>query len=468
MRKIFCCIIIMILLIVNVTYVFADSANEFAAFYGAEQGTDYWNAGLSSAPKYNDVLKFQTYFSSIFGWTNRKTSFYGQKSDIKGSWDSNETDILYWSGHGLDDGILSYYDGTSYVSYLDSNFYGYNTVGDDIMFWDSYNGYTTNSNWDSDMEWAIFAACNQFSTPELCRSWGRTLLGYPHRAHSAWGYSDDHTGSGSAPTGPTDTDIVLDFIGHANSGNSVKYSWLQANRDNGKRNWAGVSHYSNRYDRLWGEGITYDSTSTAAYPDIRLYDEDLSDPVYDSGWPVDPANISYLDKVNILDNTLLSNVLNNQSFINTKNETKHLSKKINSKDDSTEKHSIAYTITFGKKINDLPVSVFNGDKIDVIIDSNGISSICKKWSNDVECEKGKDKNILSIEETLDKLGNNVTSITSNDTLNIENIALVYRDEKSHDNNSISNLLPVWEMHTSDDTIIQLNAYTGEIFKEIPE
>jgi hypothetical protein len=154
------------------TNVFGDGT-EYMAVFGSEEGTDYWNyvsdIPLNSAPKYQDVQNFSNIFEER-GWENVLTSYQAQRENICGGED--EVDLLYWSGHGLINGIMSYYNDTEYVSYTESDFRGFDEVGDDIVSYDSDNGYITNSNWNSDMEWAILATCNQFSTSALCRAWG--------------------------------------------------------------------------------------------------------------------------------------------------------------------------------------------------------------------------------------------------------------------------------------------------------
>ncbi|MEN8905674.1 MAG: hypothetical protein ABF289_06930 [Clostridiales bacterium] len=586
--------------------VFADDEAEFSAMYGAETGTDHWGPlDLLSADKYEDVRMFKEGFESLGGWTNLHTTYFGQKNDIKGSWEMsdgnwNETDILYWSGHGLSDGTLSYYDEYDYVNYDVSTFKGYDTVGDDIVSWNSTNGYKTNSSWNYDMEWAIFAACNQFTTANMCRAWARTLCGYPNRAHSVWGYSANVNSysdevDGLAPTGPVDTRIVQDFIKYARDGSSVKWSWIQANRDNYQRDWAGVSHFQNRYDRLWGCGTTYASTSVTSIPDIFLYDEDLSDPEYDNGYWVNPANVSFQnDNFNITNLTLenlfsLLNISNKnikQKFNQTieknnkifyvsaniigeeieeieeiavkrnvnydetiekvfgksknkisssieKNKDHNIktyesgNKRLSVSEDGTleinehelvdenkdtfytgevaleyaenrlkeynlfeedsqivlqstinkqklnineednikideEKYSIAYTISVSNKMNGLPVSVNNGNVIDIVIDSNGTSSIKKKWASNI-IDKGKKKKIISKFDIIDVLKNNINKFENN--LTITNIVLVYSEEKLNESSAFDcKFIPVWELWTDNDSIIKLNAYTGELIE----
>lgn len=100
-------------------------------------------------------------------------------------------------------------------------------------------------------------------TDSAAKTWARTLLGTPNRAHSIMGYD------GFSPPHPVDNDIANEFITCALSeGRTVLDSWRTANtRVDPARNWAYVSHYANRADYLHGvqTGATPDTAVNSSY-----------------------------------------------------------------------------------------------------------------------------------------------------------------------------------------------------------
>ena len=96
------------------------STRYISSAYGAEQGTDTWDAGLFSAPKYQDVVVIDSNATSLLGYTRGTFNTAGYRKDILGRVPNGESaELIYWSGHSLS-GKMSYYDGwNNWVSYTD-------------------------------------------------------------------------------------------------------------------------------------------------------------------------------------------------------------------------------------------------------------------------------------------------------------------------------------------------------------
>jgi hypothetical protein len=239
------------------------SDSDFVSLYGGDAGRDYWLLGLFSAPKEQDAIDFGNIMTNHYNFTQRRYSNQAQHSYINGYNGSNQADILYWSGHALPDGRMSYYSGSTYVSYIDG-FVGHEEVGSTIGNWNSV-GYYSNSQWNADLDWAIIAACDQFTNSDTREAWGRTLLGSYNRAHSVWGYAQ------VAPKGPIDSCVLDYWTYYLQLGFSIKDAWFSANYDNDIDLPAGITHYDNRNDGMYPYGSVSASTSPQSYPNLYYY-----------------------------------------------------------------------------------------------------------------------------------------------------------------------------------------------------
>jgi hypothetical protein len=209
----------------------------------------------------------------------------------------DDCDFLYVSGHGWRHAKIPIYWAQASTSPYDSISADTQCVGGpDEHPWeigvDWAGRYPSNeSRWDSDIEWAIFAACNQLDyrttstrvaysnaapTNSSAKAWARTLLGEPSRMHAIFGYWD------TAPAGSYDTYVISDFMNAClNSDSTLGTAWANANGRYGF-SWAYVTHAANRLDRLQGHGagVTPDTSPTSSYQ-IDYYRASLSGRILD-------------------------------------------------------------------------------------------------------------------------------------------------------------------------------------------
>lgn len=187
---------------------------------------------------------------------------------------ADDADLLYYSGHGGWQAELMIFQG----GLLGPQYHPDENVSPDVACnndapWEVGIGWQSpgvnESRWDTELEWVILASCEQLNTTQLdayagqsaAKTWARTLLGSPNRAHSIMGYDD------SAPT-IGDDDVATDFCNNSlYLGYSVLDSWRRANEANVDRNWAYVSHYANRGDYMpgVGSGPTADTPANSEY-----------------------------------------------------------------------------------------------------------------------------------------------------------------------------------------------------------
>lgn len=223
-------------------------------------------------------------------------SITGEYSEYPGE-TSDNADFLYYSTHGSSNSDTSttrqftkiyryddywdspidllYADGgdTSRISYIDDN--GWR--------WKPYRSY---SKWDNDLEWAVIAACNQlehfYSLEDGAHEYGKTLLGYPRRMHSIWGYHEGAPEGYNTSGIDKDTNIITYFLNLAITPSttaggpySVENAWERANEYYSENDWSGVFHQSNRGDAMWSPNYfngyyVGDDTANNSYPDVKF------------------------------------------------------------------------------------------------------------------------------------------------------------------------------------------------------
>lgn len=233
---------------------------DHVSYYAGEGGEDTWLGGLFSAPKEKDATQFSSIMEGKFNCTKSALWYKAQRNYIKAYNGSNQADFLYWSGHGLSEGNLSYWDGNNYQGYS-PGFIGYEQVGSTIQSWNS-TGYYSNTEWNADLKWAILAVCNQFTNYSTRQAWGRTLLGSHNRAHIVMGYAQ------TAPVGPTDYQILDKWAEYLENDHPILNAWILANIDKGKTYAAAIAHYSNRNDKI--DNVSSNS-SPQSYPNLKYY-----------------------------------------------------------------------------------------------------------------------------------------------------------------------------------------------------
>ncbi len=194
----------------------------------------------------------------------------------------DDCDLLYISGHGWRHAKFPIYWSKGASAPYDSISADTNCVGGPSVHpWevgvDWAGKWPSNeSRWDYDIEWAIFAACNQLdyrtssgrvaysdSWPRnsSAKVWARTLLGEPGRMHAILGYW------GTAPAGNHDVYVIEDFLDDCiDNDATVCDAWARANGKWGFP-WAYVVHSANRNDRLHGQGAgaTPDTNPRSSY-----------------------------------------------------------------------------------------------------------------------------------------------------------------------------------------------------------
>ncbi|ACV62687.1 hypothetical protein Dtox_1839 [Desulfofarcimen acetoxidans DSM 771] len=164
---------------------------------------------------------------------------------------ANQSDLLYFMGHGYSDHMVLD-DDEVYASDIGSSY--------------DPDTYSSNSAWNMDLEWIILGCCSVANRDdEDGVEWAKTLLGTPCRAHGIYGYMDSSPGTGS------DELVAERFFSNACTGDeqSIWSSWINANEDTNNTNWGIIVHKDNRLDHLWGQGDV--GSDTEGEPDIYQY-----------------------------------------------------------------------------------------------------------------------------------------------------------------------------------------------------
>ena len=196
-------------------------------------------------------------------------------------WESDDGDFLYYMGHagssGTSNGVTIY----SPLMLQAWNYYA-NSHGRSYCNPDRVGTYS-NSNWDTDLEWAMFAACKTLKNNGSATRWGSCLY---NGMHQLLGYNDTSHGH------PDDTIIAHSFTNRA-MGTSIycqvftSFRYAHINpifnvpgygdtddfaHDDNDTIWAGVMHEGNYNDHLHGisTGATADITNSVS--DVRYYD----------------------------------------------------------------------------------------------------------------------------------------------------------------------------------------------------
>lgn len=286
---------VLALLLVHPSWAYAEyeSDTDYSVIYTRSSGDDtdadiidtwFWNHGWG---------REQFKSARVLGASNQPSHgslTHGKYDDMTEAGD--DSDFIYLSGHG------------GYMAYLPIYVYGQDEDSEDPIDSISPDIACTNespfevgvgwvggpgvneSRWDTDVEWAVLAACVQLDidyhgainiwnpdriaafseanpTDSAAKTWARTMLGTPNRVHSIMGYDD------AAPDAPEDELVATEFCKCAfDEQRSVLDSWRTANQRKAPGyNWAYVSHDANRADRLHGvgTGVTADTPANSEY-----------------------------------------------------------------------------------------------------------------------------------------------------------------------------------------------------------
>ncbi|MCP1123682.1 DUF6345 domain-containing protein [Bacillus sp. 3103sda1] len=227
----------------NLVPLSAEAANEFTVLgVGDYYGT---NADLNNG----DAYKFKSRMSSL-GWSMTAEWYDRAVYHTDFTNFGNQSDILYFTGHGNSTGQLVLSEGTNpnatgYEYNLVAN---YNRVGGDIK------GYTDYEN--EDAEWMIFAACSVANQT----NWGRQLTNGLHHIFTYHNVSSDGV----------DSSIIDNFIDRSfgtggYTATTMFSAWMNANRMYSEYDWAIIGHNNNKGDFVHGikTGATSDIMGTS-------------------------------------------------------------------------------------------------------------------------------------------------------------------------------------------------------------
>lgn len=228
----------------NTGFLLETGATSFASFYGGDLNP-------------SDVDSFHNGMTAK-GWSYYvapNNNHYGMISDMIGAKDYN---VLYWSGHGLSNGIMSFYDSRStsgYNSYdnswnrthgkPDNNTPMHQYVKNTYLYYGQNGWYYTDSQWNNKLNWVILAACNQLYTGTNRNEWAKTMCAQ-HRVKGLMGYEV------TTEDAPLDVNVVNKFIDLAFNSSSKRtlFAWIQANAAYGKNGASCIYHTINEGDTL--------------------------------------------------------------------------------------------------------------------------------------------------------------------------------------------------------------------------
>lgn len=260
----------------------------------------------------SDATDFRNAFSNQ-GWSGYQIlqASYNNMRNASGY------NVLYWSGHGLSNGVMSYFDDNGvYQSYDNSSNKTpmYDRIGATYKKYSSWSGYYSNSAWNGNLNWVVLAACNQLTESATRNKWAIAMAG-KHRVKGLMGYMGTAPGTDKPWK---DNDIAKKFADLCFNSDKkrVVYAWIQAN--NGVwANAAALYHSINENDTL--TKITDNPISLR--PNYRLMKSDqtvITDPfaantsLGSTGYAT--INSSYMNlasAVHGISNLTFSNILDN-------------------------------------------------------------------------------------------------------------------------------------------------------------
>lgn len=366
--------------------------------------------------------------------------------------------------------------------------------------WTSYNstnGYYTNSNWNSNLNWVVLAVCNQLTTNDNRNEWAKAMAG-THRVKGLMGYM------AKAPV-IDDEKIASKFVDLCFNSTSKRpiYAWVQANNYYGQGNSAALFHSVNQNDTL--TNITNNTIYMVPTYNLLTSDQSIIQ---------DPFHMStFTNNFSLQSTDLTSDVMvpekvaarNIETFSETDDskvkskykdvkfdirDHKDVSNKVTAKMVSDkiipsdaqlcamypiytqkvsdngalgEKIIDGYILNYGHAVDGQKISSsYLGDFANVCVDKDGIFSIEKKWSQSQKLSENKvkaiDANIIQ-KKAIEYL--NTLSPDNKTDIIIKTLTLNYLHEKEDSNNLVPAYVITFENGIQS---IHINAISGEIIK----
>ncbi|MDF2605887.1 MAG: hypothetical protein K0S34_77 [Bacillales bacterium] len=473
-----------------------------------------------------DAFKFRDRMAGL-SWTKTKEYYdsYVWDSDFTNA--GNNSDILYFTGHGNDSGelVLQNYGGTDTSGHKWAA--NYDRVGLPRIL-----GYTDAE--DEDAEWMIFASCS--SLYQL--KWGRQLDSGLHMLLGYYDTTNDYT----------DTNIINNFIDRAFGKNGyaaqkIFDAWRFSNNLYGENQWAVIGHSSNINDYVHGVGsgatadvlgvsdvYRYFGTSAANYSTLNIssyskssdslikptttIELDTLNKKYKYKFSYKSENINIMDIVvnnlgikNIYefknqetDTTLYNNGIGTvehnkdgslvysrsavvEPIQKTQDQVKdevinYISKNggyrsdlelltINPELRENENGSeiIGYIFNFVQKSNDTYIDGYAGNAITIGVDANGIN-FYKRNVKEIDSKVKLDINsVKKIEDIIEIAEDEANNVSkSTDKKKAASGELVIFTPPVGLSDKYPELIPAYKINTNDSSSVYINILTGETIK----
>jgi len=494
--------LISVLLSIGGISTFAETGSPtFLALYGGD---------LNSS----DVIDFRNKFVS-YGWNaGCAYSVRGTVDLIKSAKNYN---ILYWSGHGLSDGMMSFYknDGT-YVDYprsTDNTTPMHDRIGTSYTYYDSTNGYYGPTVWNGKLNWVVMAVCNQLSTPQNRNKWAMTMVG-PHRVKGFMGYYS------TAYDSPTDNNVVKKFadLCFTSVRKRPMFAWIEASQSAGQAGAGSLYHTINKNDTLtnitdnsiyikptfemmkadnsvisdpFNGNYLYSSQPSmysASATDASTQVLNNSDIVYDiielsdtEKYNLSEDNVSkrtydfikfdlynYVDVIEKVNAGLKDSILPNDAIlVEVKPITTTPVNETNGFENGLDKIT-GYILSYGRKIDGIGVANnIMGDYINIFIDENGIYSIDKQWSK-ISKKLYKNNNVSKFNQNalISKATEYVSNILETYSNSLKAIVKSKANVYVRESTDSSKLVPAIEVTFEDYAgTVYVNILTGEIINK---
>lgn len=469
--------------------------------FAAETDTTF--ASLHGALNTNedDAYYFATAMQSN-GWTPTITCRYSRYCRV-GTCDhlqnANAT-IVYWSGHGLDDGTFSYY--TTPLAYHNYDRTHAQIVDGYVNYTEStrkYYDYVKPLQTNSKTDWVVLASCNQMTTSTSRGKYKDILTTKSARPMKGiLGY-----GAGALAPDGTDNSIAQEFVRlcfDTSGRRRTTYAWLQANTKYGYYNPTALIRADRIDDTLTSSAVPSNIGSTTT-PTIKYlyYDANKVLQTETASLSVDlTTNSLTADNVNDNDSVVSEITLTNDQIEGNITDEKGKNKlyssgsnviedaqlvvndtniissdfkpfmelTLNSEEDGN-KEVMESTVLFARYINGIRVSVLpgKGEQVFVTMSPDGYTemsySIQKRFTLDQTKKSGtmvQKKDIIPQEKAIEKALEKASKITERylGDVAIENTDLVYVIAPQKDK-----LVLAWETLDNYGNYTYVNAVNGQ-------